>query len=100
MSYGAYIRHLREARGVSLNSFAPSVGISAAYWSRIEREQEKPPKDSVIEAAALALGADLDACYVQAGRLPPDMRERLAEIVENWRRNEKRQERKAASPAR
>lgn len=90
MSYGIYIRQLREARGVSLNTFAPRIGISAAYWSRIEREQEKPPRDALIEAAALALGSSVDDAFIQAGRLPPDMREHLREVVMAWRRKEAR----------
>ncbi len=90
MAYGIYIRQLREARGLSLNSFAPSIGISAAYWSRIEREQEKPPKDALIEAAAMALESSVDESYIQAGRIPPDMREHLSEIVATWRRKEAR----------
>ena len=92
MTYGTYIRRLREARGLSLNSFAQSIGISAAYWSRIEREQEKPPKDRLIEAAALVLEANSDEAYIRAGRLPPDLREHLGDIVAMWRRKEGRRE--------
>lgn len=90
MSYGQYIRNLREARGISLNAFAPSLGISSTYWSRIEREQEKPPKDDLIAAAALALESDVDESFIQAGRLPPDMRAHLRDIVKTWRRREAR----------
>ncbi|MHB1702542.1 MAG: helix-turn-helix domain-containing protein [Acidobacteriaceae bacterium] len=90
MSYGKYIRQLRETRGISLNAFAPSLGISAAYWSRIEREQEKPPKDTLIEAAAHALESSVDESFIQAGRLPPDMHAHLRDIVKTWRRKEAR----------
>lgn len=90
MPYGKYIRHLREARGISLNAFAPSIGISSTYWSRIEREQEKPPKDDLIAAAAHALDSDVDESFIQAGRLPPDMHEHLRDIVKLWRRKEAR----------
>jgi len=90
MTYGTYIRRLREARGLSINHFAQSIGISAAYWSRIEREQEKPPKDGLIEAAALVLETSLDEAYIQAGRLPPDLREHLGDIVAMWRSKEAR----------
>lgn len=88
MPYGAYIRALRESRGIALNSFAAQIGISPAYWSRIERDMEKPPKDELIEAAARLLETDLDASYVAAGRVPPDLRPHLGEIVEMWRRSE------------
>ncbi|MGC8732746.1 MAG: helix-turn-helix domain-containing protein, partial [Halothiobacillaceae bacterium] len=52
MAFGAFIRSQREERGVQMNDFARQLGISPAYWSRIEREMEKPPKDELIRKAA------------------------------------------------
>ena len=45
MAFGAYIRKKREEKDIQLNDFAKLLDISPAYWSRIERELEKPPKD-------------------------------------------------------
>ncbi|MEP6896394.1 MAG: helix-turn-helix transcriptional regulator, partial [Chloroflexota bacterium] len=39
-----------------MNEFARKLDISPAYWSRIERELEKPPKDELIVKAAEQLG--------------------------------------------
>lgn len=89
-SYGAYVRALRESRGVTINDLAAQIGISSAYWSRIERDKESPPRDELIEAAARVLEADLDASFVAAGRLPPELRPHLGEIVTMWRRSQKR----------
>lgn len=90
MGFGSYIRAAREARGVTLNGLAPRMGLSPAYWSRIELERENPPRDEVLELLVKELDLDRDDVFVQAGRLPPEMRSHLAEIVKMWRRKEKR----------
>lgn len=51
MAFGAYIRQKREAKGIQMNDFARQLDISPAYWSRIERDIEKPPKDELIRKA-------------------------------------------------
>ena len=58
MAFGAYIRKKREEKDIQLNDFAKLLDISPAYWSRIERELEKPPKDELIRKAAEHLGLD------------------------------------------
>jgi len=55
MSFGATIRQRRHELNIGLNEFAERLGISATYWSRIERDQEKPPRDDLIERAAAIL---------------------------------------------
>ncbi|MCL4683077.1 MAG: helix-turn-helix domain-containing protein, partial [Rhodocyclaceae bacterium] len=47
-TFGAYIRNQREAAGIPLNIFARDLGISPAYWSRIERDMEKPPQVDLL----------------------------------------------------
>lgn len=86
MAFGAYIRQKREAKKVALNDFARQLDISPAYWSRIEREKEKPPKDELIRKAAEILGIDADDAFVQASRLPPDMRENVGNLVRMYRK--------------
>jgi len=49
MGFGTFIREKREQANVPMNEFARSLGISPAYWSRIERELEKAPKDELIK---------------------------------------------------
>ena len=86
MSFGATVRLRRRELGIGLNDFADRIGISAAYWSRIEREKEKPPRDELIERAAAVLGIRLDDLFVTAERLPPDMRRDLPQVVSFYRR--------------
>ena len=52
MGFGTFVRVKRRERGIGLNEFARRLDISPAYWSRIEREVEKPPKDDVDRAGS------------------------------------------------
>ena len=90
MSFGLSVRAKRISEGIGLNEFAQRLGLSAPYWSRVELEREHPPRDAYIEKTAAILGIRLDDLYVEAGRLPPDMRENLREVVRIYRA--KRQE--------
>jgi transcriptional regulator with XRE-family HTH domain len=86
MSFGAVVRSRRIALGIGLNDFSERLGISPAYWSRIERDFEKPPRDELIERAAAILGERLDDLFVEADRLPPDMRREIGRVVVAYRR--------------
>ena len=86
MPFGDFIRQKREEAEIPLNDFARRIDISPAYWSRIERNMEKPPKDELIRKAAEILGIDPDDAFVEASRLPPDMRDDVASVVRMYRR--------------
>jgi|KBSMisStaDraftv2_1062788.scaffolds.fasta_scaffold3744322_1 transcriptional regulator with XRE-family HTH domain len=86
MGFGASVRAKRIAEGIGMNNFAERIGVSPAYWSRVEREEEHPPRDEYVERAAAILGVRLDDLFVEAGRLPPDMREDLKQVVQAYRK--------------
>lgn len=86
MSFGGAVRERRHELKIGLNDFSNRIGISPAYWSRIERDCEKPPRDQLIERAAAVLGLRVDDLFVQASRLPPDMRQDLPRVVSLYRR--------------
>lgn len=86
MAFGDFIRGKRDAAGIALNDFARQIGISPAYWSRIERNMEKPPKDDLIIKAAELLGLSIDETFVQASRLPPDMQQDVGAVVQAYRK--------------
>jgi transcriptional regulator with XRE-family HTH domain len=86
MSFGTFIRQKRDAAGIPLNDFARQIGISPAYWSRIERDLEKPPKDDLISKAAQLLNLGLDEAFIQASRLPPDMQQNVGDVVLAYRK--------------
>ncbi len=86
MSFGSVIRAKRIAMGIGLNEFSERLDISPAYWSRIERDHEKAPSDPLIEKAAAILGIQLDDLFVEANRLPPDMKRDIPRVVIAYRR--------------
>ena len=86
MSFGSIIRARRQELEIGLNDFAERLEVSPAYWSRIERDREKPPRDYLIERAAAILGLRLDELFVQAERLPADMRRDIGTVVQVYRR--------------
>jgi len=86
MPFGAFIRAKREQANVPMNEFARSLGISPAYWSRIERELEKAPKDDLILKAAEKLGLSPDEAFIEASRLPPDMQKDVSTVVRLYRK--------------
>jgi len=86
MAFGAFIRSKREEKEIQMNEFARKLEISPAYWSRIEREMENPPKDELIRKAAELLGINPDDAFVEASRLPPDMRADVGSVVRMYRK--------------
>ncbi len=86
MSFGSMLRDRRTELAIGLTDMAERLGISAAYWSRIERDLESPPRDHLIERAAAILGLQMDDLFVEAQRLPPDMRQDMGKVVRAYRR--------------
>ena len=86
MAFGDLVRGRRTALAIGLNDMAERLGISPGYWSRIERNLDRPPSDEVVERAAAILGIPLDELFVEAQRLPPDMRKDMGGVVLAYRR--------------
>ena len=87
MGFGAFVRCKRTEVGISLNDFAARLELSTAYWSRVERELEHPPRDDIIERTAAILGIRLDDLFLEADRFPPDMQKDKAKIVRFYRQS-------------
>lgn len=86
MSFGSFVRTRRIELDIGLNDIASRLGVSPAYWSRIERDKENPPRDDLIEKTAAILGVRLDDLFVEAERFPPDMQRDIAKVVRAYRR--------------
>jgi transcriptional regulator with XRE-family HTH domain len=86
VSFGSMLRGRRTELGIGLTDMAERLGISAAYWSRIERDLESPPRDELIEKAAAILGIQMDDLFIEAQRLPPDLRPDIGKVVRAYRR--------------
>ena len=84
--FGPAVRVERQKQHIGLNDFAARLGVTAAYWSRVERNQVNEPRDDLIEHAAAILGVRVDDLFIAAGRLPPDMRKDLGRVVQTWRK--------------
>jgi HTH-type transcriptional regulator, competence development regulator len=86
MGFGSFVREKRREMEFGLNEFARLLGVSPAYWSRIEREVEKPPKDELIERAADLLRIARDDMFIVAKRFPPDMKNDVVTAIRAYRR--------------
>ena len=86
MAFGNMVRARRTELAIGLNDMAERLGISPGYWSRVERNLDKPPSDEVVQKAAAILGIPLDELFVEAQRLPPDMRKDMGRVVLAYRR--------------
>lgn len=60
--FGANVRRLREAAGLSQDAFADIVGVHRTYMSGIERGK-RAPSIIVVERLATALGVDPGALF-------------------------------------
>jgi transcriptional regulator with XRE-family HTH domain len=91
-TFGAWLRAKREQAGYSLNGLARELGITGSFLSNVELGNSPPFIDDRLEAVSRLLNVDPDAAYAAAGKLPPDMRPHIAEIIAAWRKKEKRRE--------
>ena len=52
MAFGQTVRMHRNTKGIGLNEFAERLGVSPAYWSRVEREQENLASATILSSAS------------------------------------------------
>jgi|SRR3977135_30903 transcriptional regulator with XRE-family HTH domain len=74
--FGASIREVREAKGISLRNLAKRIGVSPTFLSKVETEDWKPKEDKLRKIASI-LEMDGDELVASAGRVPSD----LADII-------------------
>lgn len=58
IEFGAYLRRVRQAKGISIRQLAKSVDKTAAYLSDIENGNNKPPDKELLEVLIRELGID------------------------------------------
>jgi transcriptional regulator with XRE-family HTH domain len=73
-TFGEIIRQRRLTLEIGLRKLAESIGISATYLSKIERNELAPPAEERIIDLARALDLEADNLLTLARRLPPDVR--------------------------
>lgn len=69
MSFGKYLRTLRESKRLTLRGLADGVGIEPGYLSRIERDDVPPPSEEKLFALATALGVNPDVFALMGGKV-------------------------------
>jgi transcriptional regulator with XRE-family HTH domain len=88
-SFGGRIRELRKTRNLSLRALADAVGVSFTYISKIENERldfGDYPSEDLIRKLAIALTTDEDELLLLAKKVPPDIRERVFERPDAFRK--------------
>jgi transcriptional regulator with XRE-family HTH domain len=71
--FGATVRRLREEKRIGLRPFARSIGVSATYLSKIERDELPPPAEGRIQQIARLLDQDPDELLALAGKVASDL---------------------------
>jgi len=69
-SFGIYLKHLREQKGLTINQLAASAGISGSQISRIENGVRGIPKPATLRKIAEATDVPYEALMERAGYLP------------------------------
>lgn len=89
MNFGERIRELRKKKNLSLRALAEAVGVSFTYISKIENEKldfGDYPSEDLIRKLTAALEASEDELLLLAKKVPPDIRERVLERPDAFRK--------------
>lgn len=71
--FGAYLKHYRSERGLTLRRIAEAVGVDPSYLSRLERGDIANPSEEILEGLASVLQTSKDEAYLAAGRITPEL---------------------------
>jgi transcriptional regulator with XRE-family HTH domain len=89
MTFGERLRELRKAKNLSQRALAEKVDINFTYLSKVESEKldfAQYPSEELIRKLAKALDADVDELLLLAKKIPPDIRERVIERPDAFRK--------------
>ena len=73
--FGPTVRQRRKAHQLTLRGMAKTISVSAAYLSKIERDDYPPPAEDKVRAIAELLDFDLDELLGLAGKVSTDLTE-------------------------
>lgn len=89
MRFGKRVRELRQTKGFTLRALAARIGVGFTYLSKVENEKldfADYPSDDLIVKLAKALDADADELLILAKKIPPQIRKRVLERPEAFRK--------------
>jgi len=75
MGVGAYLKKLREERGLSLRDVERLSDISSGHMSMIEQEKVREPSPRILHSLARLYDISYVALMKEAGYLPPELPE-------------------------
>lgn len=78
-TFGAKLRGLRRAAGVSQRELAERVGVDFSYISKVENDRLPPPAADTIEKICHVLDVGSEELMGLANKLPSDLRQMLVE---------------------
>jgi transcriptional regulator with XRE-family HTH domain len=71
--FGAFVRRMREGKGIGLREMAGMIRVSPTYLSMVERDAMPPPAEDKVTAIAAIIDCDADDLLARAGRLATDI---------------------------
>ncbi len=89
MTFGERVRDLRKAKNLSQRELAEIIGVNFTYLSKIENGKldfASFPSEDTIRKLAKALDADEDELLLMAKKIPPDIRDRVIEKPDAFRK--------------
>ena|SRR5579872_4314435 len=89
MRFGEKIRELRLAKNLSQRDLAAKVKVNFTYISKIENEKldfSDYPSEDLIRKLGKALGADVDELLVLAQKVPDDIKNRVIQRPDAFRK--------------
>jgi len=89
MTFGSHVRELRKAKSLTQRALAEKLGISFTYLSKVEAEKldfAQYPSERLIRVLATVLDADADELLLLAKKIPTDIRDRVIERPDAFRK--------------
>ena len=89
MTFGERIRELRLAKNLGQRALADKVGVSFTYISKVENGKldfGDYPSEELIHKLAKALGADTDELLLLAEKIPDEIKNRVLERPDAFRK--------------
>ena len=78
-TFGAKLRMLRRAKGISQRELAEKVDVDFSYISKVENDRLPPPAAETIEKICGELGVGADELMGLTNKIPSDLRQMLVE---------------------
>lgn len=78
MSFGASLRELRRAAGISQRELASRVDVDFSYISKLENDRLPPPSADTVVRICEALGVPPERLLSLTGKIPSDVQQTVS----------------------